>query len=1029
MVLLTAGSCLLFPRITINEDMTEYLPSDSRMRQGLDSLKTYFPEIDLNAYWIKAMFTSVPDKDARGAELSAFEGVAGITAVSEKDSCTLYQLSVAEGADPKRISEQISERYAGEVVVENNANSIMPDNMGMILMVGVAIVFGILFLMCSSIVEALLFLVAIGMAVLINMGTNAFLPSVSMVTSSIAAVLQLVLSMDYSIILMNRFRQTLQVEEDLDKALSLAVRDSSPSILSSSFTTIVGLLALVFMKFKIGLDLGVVLAKGVFCSLVAVYTVLPALILLFFKGIKATEKKVPLIPTDGLSRFEMRFRVPLAIVFVCLFFASWYLSRRTELSYASVWESEIEEVFPPQNLFSLLYRTECGENVIALMDTVCSDRRVVTAVSYPSLFQKKLTAPQMCEQVGSLLAMMPSSSELPLDVSLLSEDNLRILYYACTHPERNERMSLAQMLQLAEDASSSGLVPEGMDVQKMVRKFTSPQPVRKPSESRASVPEAPAEESQADVPANQLPESSTAPVPADSAATSGVLPDSLSTIQADSASAAQTQTVPVSRFTKENISVQLTSSQMAAFLGFTPAQASSAYSLAGKKGGTMSAYEFITYMTGSVLKNKMLRKMMGEDQARELLATKEEMELVLNAPEAESPAQGGLAEPYAAVTGSGLTADAGSVQGKAASDTGIPEAFPSGAPAIRDSLTAAAPVGAVRTAPEVEEEEPTPLEVLAGMFASGRKYSSKQIYNALRRAGIREVDRNMLDLMFLYWGSRNNYDETTALSVEQLIDFLSTEVASGELWSGFVDEESRKMLGGLKTSVNEGLGALRKDRWSMAAIVSEYPVESEETFDFVQRTLEECSGALGEDCYLIGESVMYKEMKDGFKRELLFLTLLTVFAIFLIVALTFKSLLIPVILVMTVMTGVFVNVFFSGVGGHTMLYLAYLIVQSILMGATIDYGILFTNYYRGFRRTGHCKSESLMLSYRGSIHTIMTSGMIIIFAPYIMSVLLTDPTICSILSSLTFGALAAIGLILLVLPAMLAACDRFVRDR
>jgi len=172
--------------------------------------------------------------------------------------------------------------------------------------------------------------------------------------------------------------------------------------------------------------------------------------------------------------------------------------------------------------------------------------------------------------------------------------------------------------------------------------------------------------------------------------------------------------------------------------------------------------------------------------------------------------------------------------------------------------------------------------------------------------------------------------------------------------------------------------------------------------------------------------VMYKEMKDGFKRELLFLTLLTIVSIFLIVAVTFRSLLIPAILVMSVMSGVFLNVFFSGFGGNTMLYLAYLIVQSILMGATIDYGILFTNYYLGYRRKGQSKADALAHAYRGSIHTIMTSGLIIIFAPFIMSELLTDPTICSILSSLTLGALSSISLILFVLPALLASCDRII---
>jgi len=224
----------------------------------------------------------------------------------------------------------------------------------------------------------------------------------------------------------------------------------------------------------------------------------------------------------------------------------------------------------------------------------------------------------------------------------------------------------------------------------------------------------------------------------------------------------------------------------------------------------------------------------------------------------------------------------------------------------------------------------------------------------------------------------------------------------------------------------EGMGSMRTDSCSMAAVVTGQELESKEVFSFVEDCQTLCSEALGNDYYLVGESVMYKEMSDGFKHELLILTLLTVISIFIIVAVTFRSLLIPAILVMTVMCGVYVNVIVSGLGDRTMLYLAYLIVQSILMGATIDYGILFTNYYLEMRKKGIGSAEALKESYRGSIHTIMTSGLIIIFAPYIMSVLLPDPAISSILSSLSFGAMAAILLILFVLPATLAACDKLI---
>ena len=128
-------------------------------------------------------------------------------------------------------------------------------------------------------------------AVIINMGTNIFFNSISSLTNSVMAILQLVLSMDYSIMLMNRFRRERQNGIDKETALIDALTGGASSILSSAVTTIVGLLCLVFMNFTIGVDMGVVLAKGVVISLISVFTVLPGLIIIFDKPLLKCMKK------------------------------------------------------------------------------------------------------------------------------------------------------------------------------------------------------------------------------------------------------------------------------------------------------------------------------------------------------------------------------------------------------------------------------------------------------------------------------------------------------------------------------------------------------------------------------------------------------------------------------------------------------------------------------------------------------------------------------------------------------------------
>ena len=141
----------------------------------------------------------------------------------------------------------------------------------------------VLLLLCKSYFEPVLLLTSIGVAILINMGSNVIFESVSDMTFAIAAVFQLVLSVDYSIMLMHRYEQEYDLlgRTNKKKAMRNAIVNAFGSIFSSSFTTIVGLLVLLLMSFTIGADIGLVISKGVFFSLVCVFTVMPTLILWF----------------------------------------------------------------------------------------------------------------------------------------------------------------------------------------------------------------------------------------------------------------------------------------------------------------------------------------------------------------------------------------------------------------------------------------------------------------------------------------------------------------------------------------------------------------------------------------------------------------------------------------------------------------------------------------------------------------------------------------------------------------------------
>ena len=173
---------------------------------------------------------------------------------------------------------------------------------------------------------------------------------------------------------------------------------------------------------------------------------------------------------------------------------------------------------------------------------------------------------------------------------------------------------------------------------------------------------------------------------------------------------------------------------------------------------------------------------------------------------------------------------------------------------------------------------------------------------------------------------------------------------------------------------------------------------------------------------------MAYEMQQIFDGELLFITLLTALAIFLIVVLTFRSLFVPIILVLLVQCGVYITVTVTGIMSGSMYYMALLMVECILMGATIDYGILFTNYYRENRRTAGVR-DALEKAYGGSVHTILTSGLILVLITAAVGRLFEDEAVTEIVRTLSIGSFSVILLILFILPGTLAACDRLVTKK
>ena len=958
---------VLMPLVNVNADMTAYLPDKSPMKQGMDRMAETLPDLDQHMRLMSIMLTDTTLVAEAPAVLDSLTGHLTLDSVTQKDTLTLLRYNITSSTDTEAIKKKVSEYFGNKVVVEVDGDNLIMSGIGKVILIGFAMIFVVLFIMCQSVMEVVLFLVATGIAVVLNMGTNYFLGTVSLITHSLVAVLQMVLSMDYSIILMNRFREEKKRGKESLDAMSSAIDASSRTILSSALTTFVGLIMLVFMKFKIGPDIGWVLSKGVVFSLVCNFTVLPALILMFEKAIWKTSKKTPTIPVAPVARFERLFRWPLMVLFVLVFVGAFILQKRTTISFAATWPTPITEVFPPDNPVMLLYSTDDENAIPDLLDSLSVDQNVVSTLSYPSLALKRLTSAQMAERFA--------------DVSpLVTEELLDVVYYAKAHPKRTERLRLSQLEESANILAENGLERAALDLNSITARQIEAEP-DEPEEVAAPAPAAvPAvvpvieEESPADTDAVAV------PAPADSVSAQPGM-------------------------TYEDVTTPLTASQVADLVGADRRLISLVYRMAGKKGSgaTMEPYLLVRFVRDEVLTDKRFSKMVAKEDADRIHQVGEQMDSVY----AAGPCLAVIADP------AGLIAAPDTAQGVHV-------------PLIDTTTVAQAPVTVPEPAPE-PEYVPTPLEVLAEMAFTDGRYPSYKVYRALKDVGM-DVTQEEIDLLYLYTASRLAPEKDYAMSVGELLDFVNDDLMKDPAFGSLVTDDLKDQLSEARSMLVSGTGILRSDECSLALALTSYPDESEETFDFVERFHTLSDNALQGEHYLIGLSVMYKELKDGFQHELLLLTILTVVAIFIIVALAFKSLFIPVLLIITVMSGVYVNVFACGWGGGTMLYISYLIIQGVLMGATIDYSILFTGYYRNCRTIMGIR-KSLAVTYYRTVNSIMTSGLIIVLVPLVMSYTVDDKITASIMHSLSMGALAVIVLILFVLPGVLAALDPLVVPR
>ena len=1250
-IILSVVCLYLSTKVHINYDLTEYLPSTSETRIGMDIMKDEFPELDTSALNVMFKDLSTEDKDKIKDELENIEGVSSVTYDDSdkynKDEYTLYEITV-DGADDSKnaanVYKSVKDNYkdyevytSGEVATRN-----APVLNIAVIALAIFCAMIILIIMCDSYVEPFLFLFVIGLAVFLNKGTNIIFSSVSNITTSICAILQMALSMDYSIMLMNRYTQEKEHTKNKEEAMKNALYHSFGSISSSSVTTIVGLLALVFMSFTIGRDLGIVLAKGVIFSLISIFLALPALILIFDSLIEKTQKKHFSMKLDWLGNFSFGIRHMAIFLFIIIFALSYFLKGNLQYEFTSNEQDDIARVFKENNQIALIYPSneedyvgdycrslegtekidqilcygntineplkydelknkfsdlgqdvDIDDYVLKLIyfnyynkqETTMTFNNLVTFIEnkvYPNAELSKEITPELRQNITKLknftsidaLNKKRTSREIAsiLGVSKDQVDQLFILYNATnlntkiTLPElanfinnyvlkndtykayisedqkallkeakpflsknnittKKNSSEIANMFELSKDDvdklfmyyESLQDINEKLTINEFVN-FTLDKVYTNPEYQALFTDNTVASLKLLKVLSNK--EIINTKMDIDGLAKifdlskddinsildlknvtiNGYTPAEIKElltkykdifeektgIDVDKLLAKLEEALKNAEITDEEV---VTLKKIASIFGIPEEKIDEVIGLIKNKEIYLTPYEFVnlilenkdnailskildekTIETLNLAKNIMestnngtkynysdMAKLIGTDDAmvkqiytlyhimntNTMITPMEFAKFLLNH-QNDEVLQGSLDNNSLSKLTLVNTVmdsvynntkysyyDMANLINSSKDDLKLLYSLYEVQNGKKVTLSLDIFVNYLldnvvndsKYAPMFTDDMKSQLNTVRAIMESVKKNTKFNLTEmlALINPLADNIDKNTMDLLFIYYGSVNHYNEDWTLTVEKFVRYINDDILTDSRFDDFIDNEMRAKVSDAKTTIGDAKELLVGKDYNRAIFNTTLEAEGEKTYSFISAVKDHMNG---KNAYVIGDSPMALEMSKSFDGEMNLITVLTMIFIFGVVAFTFKSILIPIILVFLIQCAVYITMDTLTFAGGSVYFIALLIVQSILMGATIDYAILYTSYYLESRRTMDIK-EALINSYNKSIHTILTSASILIIVTLIVGKFASHIA-AMICKTISIGTLCSMLLMLIILPSMLACADKLI---
>lgn len=353
-------SCLLFSQlVSVNYEIADYLPPGTASTVSMELLAQEFGGGVPNAR-VMLKNVTIPQALDYKQQLKNVDGVLEVSWLDDavdittplsfldetvvetyyKDGNAVFSVTIDASKQltaVETIRELIGEENAmtGSAVSTADATETTVTEVLKVTVIAVLFVLFVLTITTTSWIEPILVLAGLGVSIMVNNGSNLIFGEISFVTNAAGSVLLLAVSLDYSVFLLHRFEECRRDNPDAKSAMVDALCKSTTSILSSGLTTVIGFLALVMMQFRLGVDLGLALSKGVVISLLTVFTFMPVLILITYKWIDRTKHRSFMPTFQGFGKFVRKIAIPMVCVFAVVVVPAYLASNANSYLYGS----------------------------------------------------------------------------------------------------------------------------------------------------------------------------------------------------------------------------------------------------------------------------------------------------------------------------------------------------------------------------------------------------------------------------------------------------------------------------------------------------------------------------------------------------------------------------------------------------------------------------------------------------------------------------------------------------------------------